>query len=54
MDSAYYRPTEVDLLLGDSTKARKNLGWTPRVSFPELVHEMVTSDIAAVKVRDPQ
>lgn len=52
VDSAYYRPTEVDLLLGDSSKARRNLGWTPRVSFDELVNEMVLSDIGAVKMRN--
>jgi GDPmannose 4,6-dehydratase len=52
VDSAYYRPTEVDLLLGDSTKARKNLGWKPKVSFPELVREMVLGDIEASKRRD--
>lgn len=52
VDSAYYRPTEVDLLLGDSSKARRNLGWSPRVSFDELVNEMVLSDIGAVKMRN--
>lgn len=40
----YFRPTEVDELLGDSTKAREELGWRPKVSFDELVQEMVTSD----------
>ncbi len=49
IDSAYYRPTEVDLLLGDSTKARNQLGWVPKTSFPDLVQEMVTADIASVK-----
>lgn len=53
IDSAYYRPTEVDLLLGDSTKARKKLGWQPRVSFPQLVREMVLSDLDATKRNDP-
>jgi GDPmannose 4,6-dehydratase len=49
VDEAYYRPTEVDLLLGDSTKAREKLGWIPTTSFPDLVKEMVASDISAVK-----
>lgn len=52
VDPAYYRPTEVDLLLGDSNKARGKLGWLPQVSFDELVREMVLSDIAAVKMRN--
>lgn len=52
VDPAYYRPTEVDLLLGDSNKARGKLGWLPQVSFDELVREMVLSDIAAVKLRN--
>ena len=40
----YYRPTEVDELLGDSTKAREDLGWVRRISFRELVEEMVQAD----------
>jgi GDPmannose 4,6-dehydratase len=40
----YFRPTEVDLLLGDSTKARKQLGWVPKYTFDELVREMVKKD----------
>jgi GDPmannose 4,6-dehydratase len=44
LDPRYLRPTEVDLLLGDSTKARKVLGWTPRVAFRQLVEMMVESD----------
>ena len=51
VDPTYYRPTEVELLLGDSSKARKKLGWSPRVSFLELVNEMVLADIAAAKIR---
>lgn len=41
----YFRPTEVDLLLGDSTKAQQTLGWKPKVTFDELVKDMVKSDI---------
>ena len=44
-DPRYYRPTEVDYLLGDSTKARTTLGWAPKVSFPELVNMMVDHDL---------
>jgi GDPmannose 4,6-dehydratase len=45
VDPRYFRPTEVTNLLGDPTKAREKLGWSPVVSFPELVHEMVWSDV---------
>lgn len=45
IDSKYFRPTEVDLLLGDPTKAREKLGWKPRVSFEELVRMMIDEDI---------
>lgn len=48
-DPAFMRPAEVDLLIGDSTKAREVLGWKPRVSFPELVAMMVDSDLAEQK-----
>jgi GDPmannose 4,6-dehydratase len=44
-DPRYFRPTEVDYLLGDSTKARKALGWAPRVAFRELVRKMVEHDL---------
>ena len=43
-DKRYYRPTEVDILLGDSTKAKKILKWKPKISFKNLVKEMVESD----------
>jgi GDPmannose 4,6-dehydratase len=45
VDERYFRPTEVDLLIGDPTKAREKLGWSHTTSFDELVTEMVTSDI---------
>ncbi len=45
VDPRYYRPTEVETLLGDASKARKELGWTPRVGFRELVEEMVSEDL---------
>jgi len=49
VDPRYFRPAEVDTLLGDATKARQKLGWTAEVSFPELVAEMVESDLALAK-----
>jgi GDPmannose 4,6-dehydratase len=48
VDERYFRPTEVDLLQGDASKARAMLGWQPRTSFAALVREMVEGDIAAV------
>jgi GDPmannose 4,6-dehydratase len=45
VDRRYFRPTEVDTLLGDATKARRKLGWVPQISFDELVHEMVQADL---------
>ncbi|MBK9292999.1 MAG: GDP-mannose 4,6-dehydratase [Oligoflexia bacterium] len=47
IDPKYYRPTEVDLLIGDSTKAKEKLGWKPSVTFKELVRLMVESDLRA-------
>jgi GDPmannose 4,6-dehydratase len=46
VDPAYFRPTEVDLLIGDATKAHEQLGWKPKVGFSQLVKEMVASDLA--------
>ena len=45
VDKRYFRPTEVETLLGDPTKAREKLGWIPKVSFQDLVSEMVISDL---------
>jgi GDPmannose 4,6-dehydratase len=47
VDPRYYRPTEVETLLGDPGKAKAKLGWTPKVGFAELVHEMVEADYEA-------
>jgi GDPmannose 4,6-dehydratase len=49
IDPRYFRPTEVDELLGDASKARAQLGWKPKVTFAELVAEMVESDRTAVE-----
>ena len=49
IDERFFRPAEVDLLVGDSTKIRKALGWEPKVSFPELVRMMVDADLALLK-----
>jgi GDPmannose 4,6-dehydratase len=51
IDPRYFRPAEVDLLLGDATKAREKLGWRPRVGFKELITMMVESDVELVKTR---
>ena len=45
----YYRPTEVETLLGDPSKAREKLGWTPKTTLPELVAEMVDADYASAR-----
>lgn len=48
VDPKYFRPAEVDLLLGDATKAKEKLGWEPKVTFEELVNEMVDAEMNAV------
>ena len=45
IDPRYFRPTEVDLLIGDATKAKKKLGWTPKITFDDLVKEMVKNEM---------
>ena len=45
IDPTYFRPTEVELLIGDATKAQQKLGWTPKISFDALVKDMVASDL---------
>jgi GDPmannose 4,6-dehydratase len=49
VDPKYYRPTEVDLLIGDPTKAMTKLGWKPKYDLPALVQEMVASDVTLFK-----
>ena len=49
VDPRYFRPTEVETLLGDASKARKKLGWTPKISFEELVAEMVQEDLRSAE-----
>ena len=49
VDPRYFRPTEVDLLIGDPTKAKEKLGWTPQYTLEELVHEMMESDLKLMK-----
>jgi GDPmannose 4,6-dehydratase len=49
IDPAYFRPTEVELLLGDASKARQQLGWKARATFSALVQEMVQADIALIR-----
>ncbi|MFZ5816087.1 MAG: GDP-mannose 4,6-dehydratase [Bacillota bacterium] len=49
IDPQFFRPAEVDLLIGDPSRARAQLGWQPKVSFPELVHMMVDADLARIE-----
>src|SRR5437667_1470225 len=49
IDPRYYRPAEVDLLIGDASKAKKQLGWAPKTTFPELVRIMTEADIAMLE-----
>jgi GDPmannose 4,6-dehydratase len=49
IDPRYYRPAEVDLLIGDYSKARKQLGWEPKTKFKDLVRLMVDADIKLLK-----
>jgi GDPmannose 4,6-dehydratase len=54
IDPWYYRPAEVDLLVGDASKARRELNWEPKVKFKELVRLMVDADMAALRRRERQ
>ena len=49
VDPRYYRPTEVETLLGDPTKAKEKLGWVPKITFQELVQEMMQEDLKAAQ-----
>jgi GDPmannose 4,6-dehydratase len=49
VDPRYFRPNEVDYLVGDASKARRKLGWKHRVSFEQLVEQMVEEDLNLVK-----
>ena len=49
VDPKYYRPTEVDLLVGDATKAKEKLGWVPKYSLEDLVEDMMSSDLKLMK-----
>jgi GDPmannose 4,6-dehydratase len=51
IDPLYYRKTEVDLLIGDASKARTELGWIPKISLSEMIHEMVLSDLEKFKFK---
>lgn len=52
VDPQYFRPTEVELLIGDPTKAKEKLGWTPTTLFEDLVKEMVAADVALIEQGD--
>ncbi|MCI0337716.1 MAG: GDP-mannose 4,6-dehydratase [Acidobacteria bacterium] len=52
IDPRYFRPAEVDLLIGDSSKARQKLGWEPKVTFKELVRMMIDADLADLKKKN--
>jgi GDPmannose 4,6-dehydratase len=49
IDPTYFRPTEVDLLIGDASKARQKLGWKPKTTFRQLVKDMVARDLAVAR-----
>jgi GDPmannose 4,6-dehydratase len=49
VDPTYFRPAEVETLLGDPTKAKNNLGWTPKITLDEMVEEMVECDLEEAK-----
>jgi GDPmannose 4,6-dehydratase len=49
LDERYLRPSEVDLLLGDGSKAKRHLGWAPKTKFRDLVHLMVDADVQLLK-----
>ncbi len=50
VDKNYFRPTEVDELIGDSSKAKTKLGWKPKISFEEMIEEMIIFDLNKEKI----
>lgn len=52
VDPRYFRPTEVETLLGDATKAKEKLGWVPKISLEDMIHEMVATDLADARRDD--
>lgn len=53
IDPRYFRPTEVEFLLADASRARKELGWNPKVTFKELVRIMVDCDLELIGLKPP-
>jgi GDPmannose 4,6-dehydratase len=51
-DAQYFRPAEVDLLVGDASKARERLGWEPTIGFEELIRLMVDADLKALQMKE--
>ena len=51
IDARYFRPTDVETLLGDASKAKEKLNWVPKISFEELVKEMIDEDLKSAKVK---
>jgi len=49
IDEKYFRPTEVDLLIGDATKAKEELGWIPEYNLKDLINDMMVSDLSLMK-----
>ena len=52
VDPTYFRPTEVETLLGDPSKAKEKLGWKPEITFDQLVEEMIAADLEEAKRDD--
>ena len=49
VDTRYFRPTEVELLIGDASKAKNKLGWEPKISLREMVADMISADLKMLK-----
>ena len=52
IDPVYFRPTEVDLLVGDYSKAKEKLGWSPKFNLEQLISDMIKSDLKAAKIEN--